>query len=102
MQIILSTLVEIIALPNISWRIRINNEKVPTELLMSVRLSVQMYQCGFHLKNSHKIWSWELLRKSAAELQICLKSQHKRVLCMNTYLRSYCWEYEVFCNSTAG
>jgi hypothetical protein len=68
MQIILSALVEAIVLPNISGGIRINSEKVPMKFLMSLRLSVKMYQCGFHWRNSYAIFSWEGLRKSAEEL----------------------------------
>jgi len=37
-----------------------------------------MHQCNFHLKNFYKICSWELLRKSAEELHICLKPQQNR------------------------
>jgi hypothetical protein len=50
MQMILCTLVEIIVLPNISWRIRTNSEKAPIKFLMSFR----MHQCRFHLKNFYK------------------------------------------------
>lgn len=44
-----------------------------TYYLSHVRLSVHMHQWGFHQMDLHEIWYWQVLCKSAKNIQIYLK-----------------------------
>jgi hypothetical protein len=68
--------------------------------LASARLSVHVYQLGFHWTDLLQIWCLRLLWKSG-KIQSSLKSNKYEALYIKTCIHLYCSEqYKIFCSST--